>query len=87
MKQLFEEGPAPWTDAAARAVWSEGNQGMGDDYAEHVVDANDVRRLERRCRAAEEMLTRWEQYCSCPDCDVVSHDTRAHLEAAKEMDQ
>lgn len=36
----------PRTDAEEREIYSEGNCGMGKDYAEHVVDASFARQLE-----------------------------------------
>lgn len=42
----------PRTDAAEYPVWSEANQGMGEEYAEQVVDAEFARDLERELAAA-----------------------------------
>lgn len=36
----------PLTDAESTKVWSEGNQGLGDEYAEEVVSADFARKLE-----------------------------------------
>jgi hypothetical protein len=37
----------PVTDSKAHKVWSSGNYGMGDEYADEVVDAEDMRDMER----------------------------------------
>lgn len=39
--------PTPETDSEAYKTWTEGNCGMGDEYADEVVDANFARKLER----------------------------------------
>lgn len=46
----------PYTDARLRPVYSEGNQGLGEDYAEHVMDADDARALERAFRDIRDAL-------------------------------
>lgn len=53
--QAVKKKPTPRTDKEAYKVWSEGNQGMGDDYAEEVVDADFARELERE---VEELKSR-----------------------------
>ena len=46
MSAPFEEGPTPWTDAHADEL----------AYDEEEVNFDMIRRLERRCRAAEALL-------------------------------
>lgn len=38
----------PITDAEEYKTWSEGNQGMGDEYAEYVVPSSLARQLEEK---------------------------------------
>lgn len=52
----------PRTDAETRQVWSSGNYGMGDDYAEEVVDAKFAQRLERELAAYKQAALTREQY-------------------------
>ncbi len=47
-------------------------------------DANDVRRLERRCRAAEALLERTVDYT---EGEIPTQEIERHLAAAKEMDE
>jgi hypothetical protein len=62
----------PITDANEYLVWSEGNLGMGDDYADHVVSAEIARELENKLvemtterdkllKAAQDTLARTQQ--------------------------
>ena len=60
--KTFEEGPTPWTDAHADEL----------AYDEEEVNFDMIRRLERRCRAAEalaelEKLTRKLDECVWPE--------------------
>ena len=76
--RAFEEGPTPWTDAHADEL----------AYDEEEIDLDMVRRLERRCRAAEALLQEIaNECCGCPFDDCLHDRTRKHLEAAKEMDR
>lgn len=43
----------PMTDAESIRVWSEGNQGLGDEYADEVVPAEFARCLERKIAKLE----------------------------------
>lgn len=60
-----------------------------DDIREYVVGANDVRRLERRMRAAERLLdvTINDTYPLVPAHDVLFDDIKSHLEAAKKENE
>jgi hypothetical protein len=46
----------PITDANMRKVWSAANDGMGDDYAEHVVDVEVAQQLELQLIEAKRLL-------------------------------
>ncbi len=46
----------PLTDAESTKVWSEGNQGLGDEYAEEVVPTEFARSLERKIAQLEKQL-------------------------------
>ena len=55
-KPPWADEPTPLCDEQEYETWSEGNQGMGDDYAEHVVHADIARDLEQRLRHAAKKL-------------------------------
>ena len=44
----------PRTDEEEYQTWSEGNQGMGEEYAEHVAPSSLARQLERELHIATE---------------------------------
>lgn len=46
----------PLTDEEERLIYSEGNYGMGREYAEAVVDADFARRIERERAALLEAI-------------------------------
>lgn len=50
----------PLTDEQTYQVWSEGNQGLGDEYAENVVPAEFARGLEIQLKLLRERHERLE---------------------------
>ena len=49
---------APRTDANVYTTYSEGNQGLGEEYAEYVVDVDFARELERELTTAQAEIER-----------------------------
>ena len=71
---VFSEGPTPWTDARTYDI--------GDFFQQRV--ATDIRRLERRCRAAEALLQKARDSVVAKP---LQQDIDAHLRAMEEMDR
>lgn len=85
MSAPFGEGPTPWTDYNDTHIGT-----SASTLFRAMAPADDVRRLERRCRAAEAVLEDFVEGCDAYDTeDVAAYQKAAeeHLKEAKEMDR
>ncbi len=64
----------PICASEAYAVWSEGNQGMGEEYAEYVVPAATAKNLEIKLRKAIDLLNARIRLCDRCEERVATHE-------------
>jgi hypothetical protein len=66
---IYEIMNTPVCDEYAYDTWSEGNQGMGDDYAEHVIPLEIALKLETRLQQALKALKEEHKHRANHDWD------------------
>ena len=72
----------PRTDEEEDSMWSEGNQGMRDGYAEKIVSANFARKLERELALVSKSLADARE-CLKIQRNVIIHHEQTLRETSK----